>query len=373
MIEILQPDHPMLRGLRFFGVVDSVASVRNLAGRGGGSGVVSGGATLSKLGKGFDAVVGDATDNIVTFDATNLYFGSDSRDITVICRCKANSAHIGGIVCARNALLNGWLLLFSNAGGAEDGYNFAVLGGSSKFQEADDGIGAAAQNGVDVVVAGKYSHADRQVYLYTRQPTDKVAVLRNSRTNTNSASPSAEDWDIRSSETLFWLKETNATPDHFNGELAWVAIFDRALTNDEIAQWSVDEDWPFTHDYPLTTSFTARTYSTGIQVADSAGLSQSGSSREYSNEVEVSNVLSGDLSNSGGGSSNMTFRTGISVTQRQYYSIPELRVFRTRVEVESDVTPAQTRTFRTRVGVRAPGNQLLDGRIDLISTGRYRR
>lgn len=373
MVEILQPDHPMLRGLRFFGVVDNVASVQNLAGRGGGSGVVSGGPTISNLGKGFKALVGDATDNIVTFSANNLYGNSDSRDVTMICRCKANSQHIGGVVSVRNASLNGWYLLFSNSGGSETGYNFAVFGGSSKFQEAQDGLGSAAQNGVDVVVAGKYVHADRQVYLYTRQPTDKIAILRNSRTNTNSGSPTTEDWDIRSSETLFWLKETHATPDHFNGELAWVAIFDRALSNDEIAQWSRDEEWPFAEDYPLTSSFTARMYATGLTVSGSGGYSQEGGERGLANEIDAAVVMTGDLTNQGSGSQTRTFRNTLEARQQFYYGIPLLKRFRTVVSVESDVTPATTRSFRTRVGVRSSPNPYLDGRRDLLFTGGYRR
>lgn len=373
MVQILQPDHPMLRGLRFFGVVDNVASVRNLAARGGGGGVASGGPTLSNLGKGFKALVGDGTDNIVTFDASNLYGNSISRDVTVICRCKANSSHIGGIVSVRNAVLNGWYLFFSNASGSETGYNFAVMGGSSKFQEAQDGIGAASQNGVDVVVAGKYVHADRQVYLYTRQPTDKIAILRNSRTNTNSGSPTTEDWDVRSNETLFWLKETNATPDHFNGELAWVAIFDRALSNDEIAEWSRDEEWPFVEDYPLTSSFTANTYRTLVGVSGSAGYSQAGSAREYDNAVDAEVDMSGDLSNTGSGSTLRSFRTEVEVRGSLTYGIPLLMRFRTIVGVEGGLTVAQTRSFRTLVGVRGRGNLLLDGRRDLLYTGGYRR
>lgn len=372
MIEIARPDHPMLRGMRFFGVANNVVDVRNLGNRGGGAGAISGGATLGTLGRQFGSVQGDATNNLVTFDAHNLYFGPDGRDITVICRCKSNADHTGGVMSARNASLNGWQILMSNFGASERGYNFTVFGGSSKFQEAQDGFTSAQQAGVDVVVAGKYVHSARQVYIYTRQPTDPAAILRNSRTNTNSGTPSTEDWDVRSTVPYLWLKETGANT-FFNGDVAWCAVFDRELSNDEIAEWSIDEAWPFVEDYPLVSNFTARTYRTLVGVSGSAGYSQAGSSREYETAVDAEVEMSGDLTNTGSGSTTRFFRTEVEVRGTFIYGFPLLKRFRTLVGVEGNLTVAQTRYFRTLVGVRGRGNLLLDGRRDLLYTGGYRR
>lgn len=372
MIEIAQPDHPMLRGLRFFGVANNTVDVKNIAARGGGSGTISGGATLGTLGRQFGAVQGDATDNLVTFSAHNLYFGNDSRDITVICRCKSNADHTGGVLSARNASLNGWQLLMSNFSAAERGYNFTVFGGSSKFQEAQDGFTSAQQVGLDVVVAGKYTHSSRQVAIYTRQPTDPFAKLRNTRTNTNSGTPTTEDWDIRSSVSLLWLKETGAST-FFNGDVAWCAIFDRELSNDEIAEWSIDEDWPFVQDYPLTTSFTARTYRTLVGASGSGGYSQSGSAREYDSAVDAEVNMSGDLTNTGSGSTQRSYRTEVGARGSFSYGQPLLKRFRTVVGADSNSVLSSTRYFRTLVGARGRGNLLLDGRRDLLYTGGYRR
>lgn len=373
MIEIVQPDHPMLRGLRFFGVANNTFDVRNLAARGGGSGAISGGATLARLGRGFDAVQGDAGNNLVTFDTNDLYFGSDSRDITVICRCKSNADHTGGVICARNASLNGWQILMSNFGASERGYNFGVFGGASKFQEAQDGFTSAQQIAQDVVVAGKYVHSSRQTYIYTRQPTDPHAKLRNSRTNTNSGTPTTEDWDCRSSVSLLWLKET-ATNTFFNGDVAWCAVFDRELSNEEIAEWSMDEAWPFVEPYPLVTSFTASTYRTVVGVSGSAGYTQAGASREYETGVDADVVMTGTLTNVGsGGSDTRSFRTEVEVHGEFVYGIPLLKRFRTIVGVDCNATLASTRYFRNLVGVRGGGNLLLDGRRDLLYTNGYRR
>ena len=372
MIQIARPDHPLLRGLRFFGVANNTVDVQNIAARGGGSGAITGGATLGRLGREFSAVQGDGTDNLVTFDATNLYAGSDLRDITVICRCKSNADHTGGVICCRNASLNGWQILMSNFGAAERGYNFTVFGGASKFQEAQDGFTSAQQAGLDVVVAGKYVHADRAVYIYTRQPSDPNARLRNSRTNTNSGTPTTEDWDVRSSQPLLWLKETGAST-FFNGDVAWCMIFDCEKSNEEIAELSMDEKWEFLEDYPLVTSFTARTYRTLVGVSGSAGYSQSGSSREYDTAVDAVVEMSGDMTNTGSGSTLRSFRTEVEVRGTFYYGIPLLKRFRTIVGVEGNLTVAQTRYYRTLVGARGRGNLLLDGRRDLLYTGGYRR
>lgn len=372
MVEIRQPDHPMLRGLRFFGVAGSTADVQNLGNRGGGAGAISGGATLGRLGRQFSAIQGDAVNNLVTFDAHDLYFGSDSRDITVICRCMSNADHTGGVMSARNASLNGWQILMSNFGASERGYNFSVFGGSSKFQEAQDGFTSAQQVGLDVVVAGKYVHSARQVYIYTRQPTDPHAKLRNSRTNTNSGTPSTEDWDVRSTVPYLWLKETGANK-FFNGDVAWCAVFDRELSNDEIAEWSIDEAWPFVEEYPLASAFTARTYRTLVGVSGSAGYSQAGSSRGYETAVDAAVEMSGDLANTGSGSTTRSFRTEVGVRGTFNYGIPLLKRFRTIVGVTDSATLSQTRYFRTLVGARGRGNLLLDGRRDLLYTGGYRR
>jgi hypothetical protein len=243
---LVQPNHPMLSGCKFFSVTDSSSSINCLLPVGGTAGTVSGGATLGTLGlPPWNAIQGDATDNLVTWGNFSSYFGSTDRDITVICRVKAKSSHIGGAAGCRVASpVNGWQMLFSNFSGSETGWNFAIWAASGKFQEAQDGIGAATQVNKDVVVAGTYANATKVIELYTRQPTDAAALFRNNRTNTNSGSPGTEDWDIRCSTPMYWLA-TRSGADYGNIDVAWLAVFNRVLSASEIAAFSQDESWPF--------------------------------------------------------------------------------------------------------------------------------
>ena len=251
---ILTPSHPMLSGCKFFAITDSNTLINCLLPVGGTDGTVSGGATLGTLGV-YPAIKGDASNNLVTWADHDDYFGLTDRSITVIARVKANASHIGGAVGARavGTPTKGWQLLFSNFGAAETGWNFAVWSAGG-FQEAQDGIGAATQAGKDVVVAGTYTHTTKQVAMYTRQPTDNAAVFRNNRTNDNVADPNAEDWDVRATTPIYWLA-LNASASFFNGDVAWVAVFNRALAASEIAAFSRDEEWPFLTGSPPQPEF----------------------------------------------------------------------------------------------------------------------
>lgn len=371
---ILQPDHPMLRGLRFFAVGDNVVDLRSLAVP-GGNGVAAGGPTLGHLGT-FPAVQGDGTDNIITFGNFNNYFHPDKRDITVIGRFKSNAAQVKLVVASRNnaSPTAGWHILYANTGGSETGYNFTVWSAGGKFMEVQDGVGEAAIRSKDVVFAGVYEHRTHECYAYLRNEGEPAARIRNSaHTNTNSSNTATEDWEVRAGAfPIYWLA-ASAGSLHFNGDVAWVAIFDRALNNDEIAQWSQDEIWPFVEDYPLVSNFTARTYRTLVGVSGSAGYTQAGSAREYDTAVDAEVEMSGDLTNAGSGSTTRSFRTEVGVRGTFVYGIPLLKRFRTLIGVECNTTLSQTRYFRTLVGVRSSGNLLLDGRRDLLYTGGYRR
>lgn len=377
MITIAQPDHRMLRGLRFFAFGDNVARLKNLAGRGGGDGVASGSPTASViLGQGFRAINGDATDNAVVFDRFDSYWGNEARSITVIVRGRSNSSHIGAPVTAYNGSGAGWNILYSNFGGSETGWNFVVRSVAGKYMEVQDGVGDGSVAGKDVVFAGVYNHMTHNMASYLRLPGEPAATIRNgSYTNTNSSNTNTEDWDVRAGSTpLEWLQFASpATPFYFNGDMAWCAVFDRAMSNDEIAEFSQDENWEFLNDYPIVTDFTARRYSTLIRVAGSGGYSQDGGSRSYANEIGAEVVMTGDLTNVGSGSDTHSYRTTIQARQAFYYGFPQFMRFKNIVSVQSGLTPAEQRTFRTRVGVRSPANQLLDGRRDLLKTGGYRR
>lgn len=251
---IRQPGHPLLSGCKFLAVGNNATTVAPIFpfSAVANTGTVSGGATVGTLTP-FPCINGDGVNNLVTFGNFDTYFGSTARDLTVMGRFKSNSSHIGGVASARNAALGGWQMLFSNGGVSETGYNFAVFG-ESKFVEAQDGIGAATQTGLNVFACGTWDNTAKQVKMWTRQPADPVAVYRNVNTNTNAADVNAVNWDVRTTVPTLWLEETGANF-FFNGDLAWLAIFDRVLSQSEIEQWSVDENWPFTVDISAPSPF----------------------------------------------------------------------------------------------------------------------
>lgn len=378
MIEILQPDHPMLRGLRFFAFGDNVVQLRNVAGRGGSPGVAAGGPTISRLGT-YQAINGDATDNIVTFGNFVDYFGSDSRDITVLMRVRANSAHVGIIAGSRSAgPASGWQFLYSNGGGSEDGYNFTVWSSGNKFMEAMDGVGEANIRSKNVVFGGVYIHSQHECYSFLRNEGEPSAKIRNAHTNTNSGNTSTENWDVRAgANPLTWLALAGpATP--FNGDLAWMAVFDRALTNDEIAEWSIDEAWPFLEDYPIVTSFVARLYETRLLVNQSAGYTQAGGRRNEANAIDAAVYTAGDLvsaSQPDGPGSGITksFATVVGVATAETIGQPQLKKFTTVVGAAATISRGFTKTFATVVGASQTKKLTLDGRVDLMFTTGYRR
>lgn len=365
----------MLRGLRFFAFGDNVINIRNFAARGGSPGVVTGGATADAiLGGGWRALNGDQTDNLVTFGNGQDYFGNDSRDITVICRARANSSHIGCVVDGKNGSAStGWFVLYSNSGSSEQGFNFAVFSAAGKFMEtkcSDD----TTLNQQDVVFAGVYQHALHDIATFMRFQGQSVATLQQAtHTNTNSSNTATEDWDVRTGAApWYWFGIGAAT--FFNGDLAWVAVFDRALTNDEIAQWSQDECWPFVEDYPINTAFTAHLYETVIRVDQSAGYTQAGGGRTEVNAIDVSSFLSGDFTSSGGSTGVHTYVTSISVGVSETVGQPLLRKYNTTIGVDANsLATGFTMFFDTIIGVGQDKELLIDDRLDLMNTIGYRR
>jgi hypothetical protein len=245
-VTVAQPAHPMLMGLRFLAFGDCAAP-RNAAEAGGPSAPSSVTAVTNsaRLGTRFGALTGNGTTSDVTYGNASDY-SLAGRSITVLCRCRARVGQISGVVAARDGSTSGWQILFSDFGGAEDGYQFAVFG-AGVFVEGQDGFGAAAQAGKDVFVAGVYDHLAHEARLWTRQPGEPVAALRGVNTNTNSGDVPGTDWDVRVAQPVHLFNLAGAS-NFFDGDVGWVAVFDRALSGAEIELWSMDEEWPFEDD-----------------------------------------------------------------------------------------------------------------------------
>lgn len=258
---IRQPGHPLLSGCKFFAVGDNTSTVVPIFPPAAVplTGTCQNGITAGTLAP-FPCLHGNGSNRRVVF-STSVAYSPTSQNMTVMGRFLANAAGTGGVVSARTGPSNfGWQLLFSNFGPSEDGYNFAVFG-EGKFVEAQDLIGSSTQANKNVFVCGTWDQTAKQAKMWTRQPTDPVAVYRSVNTNTNSADVNAQNWDVRSTDPLYWMFE-NGGATYFNGDVAWVAMFDRVLSQSEIEQWSLDSDWPFTLDVspPLAFSSAPRAF-----------------------------------------------------------------------------------------------------------------
>lgn len=364
-------DHPLLRGLRFFARLDNTANIRVPEARNGGPGVVTlGTGSHTVLTHGTGALLGDGAATVVTFDSFPNYW-SGSKNITVICRCKATTnSQTAGIVAAReNDHSLGWQLLFSDfdPGGVEDGYNFAVFSTATKFVEAQDLIGSVAQNGKDVVVAGVWDDTAHQARLYTRQPGDPYALFRSSNTNTDSSNIATEPWDIRTTNPILTHQINNVSA-WFTGAVGWIAIFDRVLSADEIAAWSRDEAWEFAEDEEPMAFVTGFRYITRVGIGTAYAPV---GPVTYFTEVTASAYLDGDIVVTP--ESPGHYATRVNVGQTYVGDIPTLAFFKNVVGVGQVLTATAPVKYRNVVRVGQRLREWIDGRVDLLDTTRYRR
>lgn len=371
MLTIAQPAHHMLMGLRFFAFGDSIAP-RNVAEAGGTSipSAITAITATARLGKRFQALTGNGTTSDVTYGNASSY-SLDGRSMTVLVRCKARiAAQVSGVVAARNGTTSGWQMLFSNfaPGGAEDGFNFAVFG-ASKFLEAQDLVGSSAQAGADVFVAGVYDHAAHEARLWTRQPGDLYASLRGTNTNTNSGDIPGTDWDVRVSQPIHLLNLTGSS-NFFDGDLGWIAVFNRVLSSAEIQLWSMDEEWPFEiddlaiGDYPIAT-----TYLNQVSVDT---LYAPGGSVTYTTPIAAQSFWDGDFTDDPS-NDTPTYTNSVLVGQHYIGDIPDLVFYHNVVTVGSALTAGAPVTYTSLVRVGQRERHLVDGRVDLLGTTRYRR
>lgn len=366
-----RPNHPLLRGLRFFARADNTVDIRVPEARNGGPGVVTlGTGSRTVLNHGTGALLGDGAATVVTFDSFPNYW-SGSKNLTVICRCKATTnSQVAGIVAAReNDHSLGWQLLFSNfdPGGVEDGYNFAVFSTGAKFVEAQDQIGSVAQTGKDVVACGVWDDAARQARMYTRQPGDPYALFRSSNTNTNSSNIATEPWDVRTTNPILLFQLNNVSA-WFTGAIGWVAIFDRVLNAQEIAAWSRDEEWEFAEDEEPNPFVTGARFITRVGIG--TAYAPSGPAF-YTTEVTASAFLDGDITVTPHNDGH--FLTRVTVGQRFIGDIPQLAFYKNVVRVGEVFTGTAPVKYTNVVRVGQRTKEWVDGRVDLLDATRYRR
>ncbi|HUR53506.1 MAG TPA: LamG-like jellyroll fold domain-containing protein [Gemmataceae bacterium] len=352
-------NHPWLRGCKFFAVPDGSGTMKNLMG--GAVGTVTNAPALTRLGghPALDMVQGSSQ---YTQFGTPASYGFTGPSVTVLTRARpdtlgSTNSETAFVSAAEAASAAGYRLMVSNFGGFEVGWCFVVYGGGS-FMLANDDTGSAA-TGRERVVAGRYdaTRSLSTVFLDGRKggiQSDGGAV-----------------WDVTPSGNIFLGKFLSPNI-YADGAQAWVMIFDRALSDGEIARLSRDWEWPFVDDElgELYASDSTVTYTGESYTSDTYTVS---APVTYSTAVEALGAFGGDIIVSPAPTGPVTYRNE-SLTDDTYIGGVPTLVFYTNVSSgTSTFTATSPVTYETLSYSSDKFRGLLDGRIDLVGSGLYRR
>lgn len=293
---------------------------------------------------------------------------SGSRDITVVARVRLDGsdpgAGGGAFICgARDPGNGGWLFgAWDVDGGADAGLSLFLYDQAGNSWVSTDQDSISSLTGVSCVVAVVYHAAEQEVRYY------RNGMMTRRVTNT------AHVWDpaINSTGNQFTIGRANsgfAWP----GDIGWVMVFARAVSEAELMELTRDEQWPFVWEDPGFLLEDAHgTYTTTASVASSYSPSTAGAVT-YVTEIDAEAFVEGDFTVTPDPPATGTYTTIIGVGSSAYYDSPEFGVFITVVAANSQITATAPVTFTTSVGVTSLARGLLDGRRNLIDTARYRR
>ncbi len=351
-------DHPWLRGCKFFAIPDGSGTVKNLMG--GVAGTVANAPAPTRLGMhpALDYVQGSS--QAVTFGQPASY-GFTGPDITVLTRARPDALgttnqETAFVSAAEAASAAGYLLMFSAFGGSEVGWCFVVYGGGT-FLLANDGT-LDATLGRSAVVAGRYEHG-----------TTTATVFLNGKAGPPQASGGT--WDVTPAGSIFLGKFLS--PDIYaDGAQAWTMIFDRALSDGEIARLSRDWEWPFLDDElgDLYLPDTNVTYASVVGVSDVYTVF---AAVTYTTEFEALGSFGGDVIAEPEEPGPVTYANVVRVTDQYIGGVPTLVFYTNVASAGASFTANAPVTYESLVYVRDRYTGLIDGRIDLCATGRYRR
>lgn len=255
----------------------------------------------------------------------------------------------------------GWLLWNVQNTFANTGYNFLIAtpaGGDFWYVTA-----AVSASAVDMVVAGVYDKQANLPRIYING-----TEMASGRTS-SSGTPSSVNWQVWGSGTLK-IGNNSANDIPLNGDVMWMAMFNRTLSPAEIKQWQDESKWEFVQDDAVLDSGLLGHYTSRVLVSQSYSPILP---VNYSTGVDASAWVSGDLAAGPvpGGTGN--YKTTVLVGQHYAGSQPELARYVNRVlvgQVSTSQTPAK---YVTAVGVSQRTRGRPDGRVDLLGTARYRR
>lgn len=363
----VDPRHPLLDRCVYFGYPVSAVGLgrANLMGVGNDAGISAGGlngATTWAAGAGAHGML-ENTAQYFFYDWERLWRSDRPKDFTCIARCRHTATgQTAAVVSSRNGTANtGGFVLGQIDNGTINGYCGIIYAGGNQLFVTGDGLGAAATLNAPVVVAMVYRSAQRRVEIWVN------GRLANSATDTGT------DWTpYVASQPLC----VGRSPDGllFSGSVGWVAVFNRALSADEMAVWAEDGDWPWVDDdlvYDPTAALEGE-YATGLTVGSTLTPATAGAVT-FVTELAAEAIVSGDFEIEPEAPALGTFHTTIGVGSVAYYDSPEFGVFITGVGVGSTIVATAPVTFTTSVGVRSDARGLVDGRTDLIDTDRYDR
>lgn len=350
-------DHPWLKGCKFFAIPDGSATMKNIMG--GAVGTVNNAPTFTRLGAhpALDLVQGSSQH---TEFGTPASYGFTGPSITVLTRARPDALgtsfnETAFVSSAEAALAAGYLLMFSNFGGSEVGWIFNVYGGGS-FLLSNDGT-LDATLGREVVVAGRYDHS-----------RVTASVFVNGKKGSDGASGGS--WDVTPNGSIFLGKYLS--PDIFaDGRQAWVMIFDRALADGEIARLSRDWEWPFLDDDlgEIQIPDTLVTYTNEVSFAGTFTVFAPVS---YSSTVIADGAFGGDIEASDS-PAVASYANVFALSQSYQPGVPTLVSYFNAFTMNATITANAPVSYQSvfYIGQRYRG--LMDGRVDLVDTGRYRR
>lgn len=368
-------NHPMLRNCRFLWFAGGTAQARNRLGPGANGTVTNAG--QGKSGR-FNALTwgGSASDGIAWANTAG-YGPRANGPMTVIARVRVagdngTTGQIQGIVAAKDAggadSTGGFAMYWLKDTFTNPGFNFTLYTSGGFYYAFATGTGGSGGYGVDRVVAGVYDKKPNGPRIWID------GVENTSLGNSGVGSPTTVAWNPALAANLHFgdLGGTDSNP--LNGALAWVAIFDKALTEREIKLWSRDgAPWPFEQEDSQLSLLTTVNYVNTVGARSVYTPSGAGAALIYRSRVDAFAYVGGDLVSVPGSGGSVTYRNAVGVGQRYVGSEPELAFYRNAVAVGSVVTTRAPVKYRNVVSVGQVETGRIDGRIDLIGTARYRR
>jgi len=369
---ILDRSHPLLRGCKLFWVADSLGG-QNLVGF-GPSGTVASGIALAG-GRGRRAAAFDNTgDNHVTFANQNNYL-HPATGLTVIFRSRVDGASGGvdtptsGLVGCRNGALatttSGWGFYHIRDTYSNPGVNFAVYGAANAFNYVTDSS-AAAYSDSEGVYCGTFDQTTGLQQLYA----DGILV------DSDTVSTSTYVVDTTADITVGGFPDVDVRLD---GQVEFLAVFNRVLSQTEIKAWSRDSLWPFLRTPSVSYSNGPTvTYISDVSAYGPFSVGGVSGVGTYGNSVRVKNSIGGtinaeDTETGASGVSIGRYTTGMGVVGPANGGTPVLTIFNTLVGASSTAAISTIAAFETEVGVRELLRTRADNRPELIGLGRYRR